>query len=234
MLRQWNLWLKLWSSRRQAHLSSATGSWPWARRLIYRSGHCHGRGLSTCVPCRIHVTRSAFLLSNSNHDAAIVMSTNEVAVGAGRRRPAFSFSKGPVLRRPSLGSEQAAHHTCMYTAQAWQCCGKIALLCIPANPGSAGCTALQPGGFQGARRSLKESGRSFDLNIVRDNRNVCSITERASLRSAQQNFRIFRTFGGKCLNSVIPYAINFRTANSRKMKMKQKYIRTRVCNTTHY
>ena len=29
-----------------------------------------------------------------------------MAVGAGRRRLAFSFSKGPVLRRPSLGIEQ--------------------------------------------------------------------------------------------------------------------------------
>ena len=76
----------------------------------------------------VTVTRFAFLLSNSNHDAAIVMRTNEVAVGAGRRRLAFSFSKGPVLRIPSLGiknyeQEVAAHHT----AQAWQCCGKIAL-----------------------------------------------------------------------------------------------------------
>ena len=31
---------------------------------------------------------------------------------------------------------------------------------------------------QGARRRLQESGRSFDITIARDNRNVCSITER--------------------------------------------------------
>ena len=142
----------------------ARESWPWARRLIYRSGHL-SRGLRTCVPCRIHVTRFAFLLSNSNHDAAIVMSTNEVAVGAGRRRLAFSFSKGPVLRRPSLGIEQevAAHHTAQAWQRLWQ--NRATLLYIP---GSAGAlVALPAAAWRISRRQATAQRERAGRSVLR-------------------------------------------------------------------
>ena len=67
MLRQSNLWLKLWISRSPDHLSYALTRRARAVGAKVPRGPTGqaSRGLRTCVPCRIHVTKSTFLLPES-------------------------------------------------------------------------------------------------------------------------------------------------------------------------
>ena len=145
-------------------------------KVDLRSGHL-SRGLRTCVPCRIHVTRFAFLLCKSwcgDRD-------EHKRSGRGRRPTPASIQL--LGARPPPLTTQLQRKLGSAVAKSRYSAFQAAL--------ARGCTARWRISRRQATAQRERAGRSVLRSKHRawQNRNVCSITERPSLRSAQWMLR---------------------------------------------